>query len=379
MDSLLSYEESARDLEAEVERRKSSKKDDRFTFDMTPKELYAILNKSVIDQEEAKQQLSNAICYHYQGIASGVRKRNTHKNNVLLIGPTGCGKTFLVQKVAEAVSVPLSISDATNFSATGYVGENVTQLVQDLLSKTEGDLNAASRGIIYLDEIDKIAAKETVGKDVNGKEVQSGLLKIVEGGSEVKVATPYGERLMKTDNILFIAGGAFSDLYKQLRCSSTADPGRKKDLNDGEALYNADAPQLLKSLQKYGIIPELLGRIPVVARLRSLTKSDLKKILTDSDASVVRQYETDFASYGTTVKFDDTAYEAIAERAYQRGMGARALGAVLEEALTPLKFHLPGTGIQEVAVTAETIANPLEATLHLIQHYKGKHEGGTEK
>ncbi len=371
LNSLLSIEKSEKELQEEIGKREGLKYHDRFSFKMSPRTLYDALSKSVIGQEEAKQKIANAVCYHYANLANNSpERRRNHKNNVLLIGPTGCGKTYLVQKVAQAVEVPLLISDATRFSGTGYVGEKVESLVQDLVMKANGNLNAASRGIIYLDEIDKIAARETCGRDVSGRDVQSGLLKIIEGGSEIKVAVPGGERMVKTDDILFIGGGAFSEIYGILRNVSSAIPHKKDELDDGDYLYEADTPQLLHSLQKYGMIPELLGRISVIARLKSLSQEDLKRILTDSDESVLRQYEKDFAAYGVTVKFDDSAYDIIAERAYQRNTGARALGAVTEEALMPLKFHIPGTGIKEVRITGDTIQNPLETTLNLIQEHK---------
>ena len=379
LDALLSIEQSEKELQEEIERREGFREKDKFSFEMSPRELYDALSKSVIGQEEAKQKIANAVCYHYANIANnGHGRRHSHKNNVLLIGPTGCGKTYLVQKVAQAVDVPLLISDATRFSGTGYVGENVDSLIQDLVMKANGNLNAASRGIIYLDEIDKIAARDTCGRDVSGRDVQAGLLKIVDGGSEIKVAVPGGERMVKTDDILFIGGGTFSDLYKQLRDVSTADPYRKTEFDNGEFLYATDTPQLLKALQKYGMLPELLGRIPVIARLKSLTQGDLRRILTDSDESVLRQYEKDFAAYGIGVSFDDSAYDAISERAYQRNMGARGLGAVVEESLSLLKFHLPGTEIEKLDVTAETIQNPLETTLNLIQEHKKRLGGAKE-
>lgn len=369
-------EESEREIKAEIDRRKTFEKNNKFSFDMTPRKLYMLLSKSVIGQEEAKQKLANAVCYHYQNIANnGHGRRSTYKNNILLVGPTGCGKTYLVQKVSQIINVPLLISDATRFSATGYVGKQVDSLIHDLVLKADRDLSSASRGIIYLDEIDKIAAQEARVRDVGGKDVQSGLLKIVEGGSEIKVVLPTGERMVKTDDILFIGGGAFSDLYKVLRNASVAGVHKKKESDDGALLYAIETPQLLEALQRYGMIPELIGRIPVVARLRNLTQEELRKILTESDESVIKQYEKDFASYGIKVEFDDSAYTAIAEKAYQRNVGARGLGAVVEESLTHLKFYLPETGVREVKITSGTIENPLETTLQLIQNHK-RLEGG---
>ncbi len=287
-----------------------------------------------------------------------------------MLGPTGCGKTYLVQKVAKAVKVPLIIGDATKFSGTGYVGGKVESLLQDLLVKAEYDLAAASRGIIYLDELDKIACKDGSGRDVSGRDVQNGLLKIIEGGNEFPVMHPTGQRMIKTDNILFIGGGAFSDLYKILRGQTGGDAKQGAENDDGELLFKANPGYLLKALMKYGMIPELLGRIPVIARLKALTKQELRDILTKSDESVLLQYVSDFKAYGTEVKFNESAYDTIAEKAFERGMGARGLGAVVEEALSPLKFHLPGTGVTEVEVTKQLIEYPLVTTLDIIQKHK---------
>jgi ATP-dependent Clp protease ATP-binding subunit ClpX len=371
LDALLSIEKSELTLTEEVQKRDNAKKNNRFQFNMTPKELYAILNETVIGQEEAKQKLSNAICYHYQSISKNRHEtRQNHKNNVLLIGPTGCGKTYIIQKIAEAIQVPLLISDATRFSATGYVGEEVDSLVTDLCIMAKGDMNVASRGIIYLDEIDKIAAREMVGRDVSGRDVQTGLLKIIEAGSEVKVKLGIVERIMRTDNILFIGGGAFSELYKQLRNESKEESHKQKELDDGGLLYAADSSQLLNALKKYGMIPELLGRIPVIARLHSLTKTDLRNVLTKSKESVVKKYVQDFLAYDINIKFTEEAYDLIAERAYGRNMGARGLGAEIEDALTPAKFHLPGIGLADLMVTPELIQDPQQTTLKIIQSYK---------
>jgi ATP-dependent Clp protease ATP-binding subunit ClpX len=181
--------------------------------------------------------------------------------------------------------------------------------------------------------------------------------------------------MIKTDNILFIGGGAFSDLYGNLRNLANADSSLRQDSSDGDALYKMETSQLIKSLQKYGMIPELLGRIPVIARLKSLTKEDLKRILITSKESVLKQYEKDFQTYGIEMTFAEKAYDLIAEKAYQRRMGARALGAVLEEVLTPLKFHLPGTNIRKIEITEEIIVNPLEGTLKIIKNQKNALEG----
>jgi len=377
LDDVLGREIATQELRTRLDRQREQEEATRFKFDLTPRQLYNELAKFVIGQEEAIQRVSNAVCYHYQNLSRG---REAKKSNVLLIGPTGCGKTYVVEKVSQILRVPLLISDATKYSAAGYVGDKVENLVQDLVIKADGDLNAASRGIIYIDEIDKIAAKDMLGRDVSGRDVQNGLLKIVESG-DIKVMTREGERVLSTKNILFIGGGAFSDLYRMLRGNSQlgfVNPSRQKDVDDGEALYRAEPHELVKALQQYGMIPELLGRIPVIARFRQLSQEDLVRILKESEESPTKDYQRDFEAYGITAQFAPDAYETIAKLAYERGMGARGLISVIEESLTPFKFNLPGLGIQEIMLSSEAILNPDATLLALLETQKNKPQGGNE-
>lgn len=340
----------------------------RFKFEMTPRELYKNLSKYVIGQGEALQSVCNAVCYHYQSLS---KSKENKKSNLLLIGPTGCGKTYAVEKVSQILETPLLISDATRFSGTGYVGENVDSLVQDLVIKAGGDLNTASRGIIYLDEIDKIAAVDGSGRDVSGRDVQNGLLKIVEAG-DVKVLSKEGERIINTRDILFIGGGSFSGICNTLRGYSVADPTVQSDLNNDELLYEASAPEVIKALEKFGMIPELLGRIQVIARFRQLGKEDLIRILKESEESPLKDYKNDFKAYKIKVEFTPDSYETISELAYERGVGARGLKSVMEESLAPFKFYLPGTGIKNFSVSGKTILEPGETLLSLINAQKNK-------
>jgi ATP-dependent Clp protease ATP-binding subunit ClpX len=269
------------------------------------------------------------------------------------------------------MEVPLLISDATRFSGTGYVGESVDSLVQDLVTKANGDLNKASRGIIYLDEIDKIAAKDGSGRDVSGRDVQNGLLKIVEKG-DVKVLSNQGPSIINTKDILFVGGGAFTGISNTLRGYSVSESSIKEELNDEELLYESSPPELIKGLKKFGIIPELLGRMPVIAKFRQLEKEDLVRILKESEDTPIKKYEEDFKAYGIKASFSQDCYETIAGIAYERGMGARGLKSVIEESLTPFKFHLPGTGIKDFSVSSQTVLHPEEALLSLINDSKNK-------
>lgn len=366
---------SAAELRERVKKSRENAEKNKFKFNFTPRTIYDELSKYVIGQEEAMQRVCSAVSYHYKGLS---KNGTNNKCNVLLIGPTGCGKTYLIQKVSEILRVPLIISDATRFSATGYVGDKVDSLVSDLLIKAKYDVNAASRGIIYLDEIDKIASKEMMGRDVSGRDVQNGLLKIIEGG-EIRVNNGGSEVLINTKEILFIGGGAFSDLYKILKTTSKVEAGREKEFDNGEALENAKPPQLLKALEKYGIIPELLGRIPVIAKFRQLTKDDMVRILKESKDSPMNFYLKDLEAYGIKAKFSEDSYITIADLASTRGMGARGLKSVIEESLMPFKFYLPGMGITDLEISSKYILEPEETLLSLFEAQQNKPGGKNGK
>jgi len=363
-----------REIRERVEKTKQKEEKARFKFDYTPRELKEELSKYVIGQEEALVQVCNAVCYHYQALSSG---HDNSKSNVMMIGPTGCGKTYIMQKISEIIKVPILISDATKYSGTGYVGDKVENLVSDLIAKADGNLNSASRGIIYIDEIDKIAVRDGSSRDVSGRDVQNGLLKIIEG-SDVKVHLDGVERLVNTKDMLFMCGGAFSDLYKILKGTAQTNPSKDKDSNDGETLYSAKPEQLLKSLQKYGMIPELLGRIPVIAKLTELSVDDLSNILVSSQDSVTKAYQKDLAIYNINLQFTPDAYKRIAQLAHERRMGARGLKSVVEESLSSYKFYLPGTDIKELTISSQEIDHPEESLLQLLETYSTKSTGGVK-
>jgi endopeptidase Clp ATP-binding regulatory subunit ClpX len=355
--------------------RQKVEQEDNFEFNLTPRELYAEISKYVIGQQEALQRICNAFCYHYSNLQDDRRKI---KNNVLLIGPTGCGKTYALEKISEITNIPLIISDATKFSGTGYVGDNVQNLVQDLIIKTEGDLNLASKGIIYIDEIDKIAARECYGRDVSGRDVQNGLLKIVEQ-SDIKVIGREGPAILNTKNILFMGGGAFSDLGNFMKNEQSTQMGFKiktKEQYGSKDIENLQSCEIIQALKKYGMIPELLGRIPVIAKFEKLRKEELVRILKESEDSPIKAYQQDFKSYGINAKFEEDAYETIAELAYERGIGARGLKSVIEESLTPFKFYLPDMEIEEITFSGQVIKHPQDSLMALLESYKNKCEGG---
>ncbi len=345
-----------------------------FEFNLTPRELYTELKKYVIGQEKALQRICNAVCYHYSNLRDEKRKI---KNNVLLIGPTGCGKTYVLEKLSEITNIPLIISDATKFSGTGYVGDNVQNLVQDLVIKTQGDIELASKGIIYIDEIDKIATREGYGRDVSGRDVQNGLLKIVEQ-NDIKVLSNQGPAILNTKDILFMGGGAFSDLDNLEKSHQTKDMGFKIKSKQPEYKNqeSAESCDLVSSLKKYGMIPELLGRIPVIAKFEELDKKELIKILKESEDSPIEAYKKDFLSYGINAEFQEDAYETIAELAYERGMGARGLKSVIEESLTPFKFYLPDMEIEEITFSGQVIKHPQDSLVALLESYENKCQGG---
>jgi ATP-dependent Clp protease ATP-binding subunit ClpX len=348
----------------------------KFRFKYTPRELFQELTKFVIGQEEPMQRVCNAVCYHYQSL----EEKRKGKNNVLMMGPTGCGKTYVIEKISDLLKVPLVLEDATKYSGAGYVGDKVENIIQDLVIKAGGDLNSASRGIVYLDEIDKIAAADMMGRDVSGRDVQNGLLKIVES-SDVPVMTNEGKRMLNTKNILFIGGGAFSDLYKILKQDAPAKMGfvsskEEKEPDYGEVLQRAEPHELIAALQKYGMIPELLGRLPVIARFKALGKEELVRILKESADSPIIFYKKDFAAYGIDTQFTEDAYQTIAEMAHERGMGARGLRSVIEESLTPFKFYLPDLGINEITFSSKYIKNPQESLRELLEKKETKLRGG---
>ncbi len=351
-----------------------------FEFKYKPKEVKAFLDRFVIKQDEAKKVLSVALCDHYHHVRLALEGRespNYAKQNIVLIGPTGVGKTFLIRNAADLIGVPFVKADATKFSETGYVGGDVEDMVRDLLRLADGDVARAQYGIIYIDEIDKIAAAASVtGRDVSGRGVQTNLLKLMEE-TEVPARSPndiagqiqammdFTQRGRKapatinTKHILFIVSGAFGGLEKiirqRLRAASIGFAAKERPVESPEEVL---ALSQTTDFTEFGFEPEFIGRLPVRVVCHSLNVEDLFLILKNSEASIIRQYEQDFAAYGIEVLFSDEGLRRIAERAGDERTGARGLMTVCERVFRDIKFELPSSNVRRFVVTRELVDNP---------------------
>lgn len=373
--------------EAAGEEKPPNISDEDFSFHFLPRDIKAHLDRFVIKQDEAKKVLAIAVCDHYNHVnylrqlekedAARAEETEYAKQNVILVGPTGVGKTYLIKHIAELLKVPFVKADATKFSETGYVGGDVEDLVRELVQKADDDVGRAQFGIIYIDEIDKIAsAGNLIGRDVSGRGVQTTLLKLMEETevplrsandlqSQLQAAFEFQRRggkakreTISTRHILFVVSGAFERLKEQV----------SRRLTKGQIGFSAQPVQVMdnelfqqvttQDFVQYGFEPEFIGRLPVRVACEELGADDLYKVMKFSEGSILRQYERAFRAYGIEISFDDEALQLIAEDASKEKTGARGLLTVCEKLFRDFKYHLAGSGLSQLRVSAELVKEP---------------------
>ena len=369
--------------EAAEEEGPEPKKTFDLKFDLKPKEIKQYLDRYVIQQDEAKKALAIAVCDHYNHVREchedpTAADADYSKQNIVMLGPTGVGKTYLIRHIAKLIGVPFVKADATRFSETGYVGANVDDLIRELVTQAEDNLELAQYGIIYLDEADKIATPPNIiGRDVSGRGVQIGLLKLMEEtevdlragndvASQMRAAMEFqksgkvDKEVINTRHILFIISGAFTGMAdiikKRMHQSKIGFNAEITSQTDDTAQYFENVTP--KDFIDFGFEPEFIGRLPVHVVCTELGVDDLFHILKHSEGSIVRQYENAFRAYGITALFSECGLRRIAEKAIEQKTGARALMTVCEKVLRDYKFELPSTGVTEFVITAEVVDDP---------------------
>ena len=348
-----------------------------------PKEINDFLNQYVIGQDDAKKYLSVAVYNHYKRLAQDADDIDIEKSNIILVGPTGTGKTLLAKTIARLLNVPFTIVDATVLTQAGYVGEDIESLLTRLLQVADYDVAKAEKGIVFIDEIDKIARKgdnPSITRDVSGEGVQQGLLKLLEG-SVVNVPPQGGRKHpeqrmipVNTKNILFICGGAFDGIEQKIAhrlnthvVGYSTDQGRQRIKRENYLKYVM--PQDLKS---FGLIPEIIGRLPILTNLEPLDREALRRVLTEPKNAIVRQYQKLFAMDGVELSFDDAALELIVDKAIEYKLGARGLRSIVETIMIDSMFEIPSSDDQSFTVTREYALEQLEKANFEAAHSDAK-------